>query len=126
MSLNCVLLFVTLCTAACQGSLSFTFSQNLLKLISIESVRPSSHLILCHSLLLLPFVFLSYRVFSNESAHSPYLTEYLLCNSEGIHMNLYIYILHNPMRQMTYKKSAPLVKGHQQVKSIAENYYQTF
>ena len=50
-----------------QASLSITNSQSLLKLISIESVRPSSHLILCHPLLLLPSIFPSIRVFSHES-----------------------------------------------------------
>ena len=55
-------------TAACQASLSMTNSQNLLKLMSIESVMPSNHLILCHPLLLLPSIFPSIRVFSNESA----------------------------------------------------------
>ena len=52
---------------ACQASLSITNSQSLLKLIAIESVMPFSHLILCHSLLLLPSIFPSIRVFSNES-----------------------------------------------------------
>ena len=55
-------------TAAHQASLSFTISQSLLKLMSIESVIPSSHLILCHPVLLLPSIFPSNRVFSNESA----------------------------------------------------------
>ena len=55
-------------TAPCQASLSITNSQSLLKLISIESVIPSSHLILCRPLLLLPSIFPSIRVFSNESA----------------------------------------------------------
>ena len=55
-------------TAASQASLSITNSQSLLKLMSIESVMPSNHLILCHSLLLLPSIFPSIRVFSNESA----------------------------------------------------------
>ena len=54
-------------TAACQASLSFTISQNLLKIKSIESVMPSYHLILCYPLLLLPSIFPSIRVFSNES-----------------------------------------------------------
>ena len=49
------------------ASLSFTISQNLFKLMSIESVMPSNHLILCHPLLLLPLIFPSIRVFSNES-----------------------------------------------------------
>ena len=67
--LSCVRLFATPWTAARQASLSFTISRNLLKLISIESVMLSNHLILCHLLLLLlPSVFPSIRVFSNEMA----------------------------------------------------------
>ena len=54
---NCVRFFVTPWTAARQASLSITNSQSLLKLMSIESVMPSNHLILCHSLLLLPSIF---------------------------------------------------------------------
>ena len=60
-------LFVTPWTAACQASLSITNSRSLLKFTSIESVIPSNHLILCHPLLLLPSVFPSIRIFSNES-----------------------------------------------------------
>ena len=60
---NCV----TTWTAALQASLSITNSWSLLKLMSIESVMPSNHLILCHPLLLLPSIFPSIRVFSNES-----------------------------------------------------------
>ena len=66
-SLSHVQLFVTPNTAARQASLSITNSWSLLKLMSIESVRPSNHLILCHPLLLLPSIFSSIRVFSNES-----------------------------------------------------------
>ena len=62
-----VKLFVTPWTAACQASLSFTISQSLLKLMSIESVMPSNHLFLCHPLLLLPSIFPNIRVFSNKS-----------------------------------------------------------
>ena len=62
-----VQLFATPWTAACQASLSITNSQSLLKLIFIESVMPSNHLILSHPLLLLPSIFPSIRVFSNES-----------------------------------------------------------
>ena len=58
---------VTPWTAACQASLSITNSWNLLKLVSIESVMPSNHLILCHSLLLPPSIFRSIRVFFKES-----------------------------------------------------------
>ena len=54
-------------TAARQASLSITNSRSLVKLMSIESVMPSNHLILCHPLLLLPSIFPSIRVFSNES-----------------------------------------------------------
>ena len=67
-SLSHVLLFATPWTAACQASLSITNSRSLLKLMSIESVMPSNHLILCRPLLLLPSIFPSIRVFSNESA----------------------------------------------------------
>ena len=55
-------------TAAYQASLSFTISQSLLKLMSIESVMPSNHLMFCCPLLLLPSIFPSIKVFSNESA----------------------------------------------------------
>ena len=67
-SLSCVQLFASPWTAACQASLSFTISQSLLKLMPIESVMPSNHLILCRPLLLLPSIFPSIWVFSNESA----------------------------------------------------------
>ena len=67
-SLSCVWLFATPWTTVYQASLSFTISQSLLKLMSIESVMPSNHLILCHPLLLLPSIFPSIRVFSNELA----------------------------------------------------------
>ena len=67
-SLSHVRLLVIPWTAACQASLSITNSRSLPKLMSIESVMPSNHLILCHPLLLLPSVFLSIWVFSNESA----------------------------------------------------------
>ena len=66
--LSCVQLFVTPWTAACKASLSFTISQSLFKLMSIESVMPSNHLILCCPLLFPPSIFPSIRVFSNESA----------------------------------------------------------
>ena len=63
-----VQLFATPWTAACQASLSITSSWSLSKLMSIESVMPSNHLILCRPLVLLPSIFPSIRVFSNESA----------------------------------------------------------
>ena len=73
-SLSRVQLFAIPQTAACQASPSITISQSLLKLMSIELVMPSNHLILCCPLLLLPSIFSSIRVFSNES---------VLCQSIG-------------------------------------------
>ena len=67
-SLSCVRLFETPWTAAHQVSLSFTISWSLLKLLSIKSVMPSNHLVLCYSLLLLPSVLPSIRILSSESA----------------------------------------------------------
>ena len=64
---SCVQLFVTPCTAACQASLSITNSQSLLKLMSIETVMPSNHLILYRPLLLPPSIFPNIRVLSSES-----------------------------------------------------------
>ena len=77
-SLGRVWLFATPWTAACQASLSITNSQSLLKLMSIELVMPSSHLILCSSLLLLPSVFPRIRVFSKESVL------HIRCQSTGV------------------------------------------
>ena len=67
-SLTHVQLFVTPWTAACQASLSIISSWSLLKLLSVELVMPSNHLILCRPLLLLPLPFPSITIFSNESA----------------------------------------------------------
>ena len=67
-SFSHVQLFVTPWNAACQASLSITNSQSLLKLMSMGSVMPSNHLIFCCPLLLLPSIFPSIKVFSNESA----------------------------------------------------------
>ena len=67
-SLSCVQSFVSPWTTACQASLSLTISWSFPKFMSIQSVMPSNHLILCRPLLLLPSIFPSIRVFSNESA----------------------------------------------------------
>ena len=67
-SLSCVQLFETPWTTTHQASLSISNSRSLLRLMSIESMMPSNHLILCCHLLLLPSIFPSIRVFSNESA----------------------------------------------------------
>ena len=79
-SLGCVQLFVTPWTTASQASLSITNSRSSLKLISIESVLQSTHLILCHPLLLLPSIFPSIRVFSNESVLHIRWTKYWSCS----------------------------------------------
>ena len=68
LSLSRVRLFATPWTAACQASLSITNSRSLLKLMSIELVMPSNHLIICRPLLLPPSIFPDIKVFSNESA----------------------------------------------------------
>ena len=76
--LSCVQLFATPWIAACKASLSITNSQSSLRFMSIESVMPSSHLILCRLLLLLPPIPPSIRVFSNESTLHMRLPKYLL------------------------------------------------
>ena len=81
-SLSCVQLFVTPWTAARQASLSITNSRSLLKLMSIKSVMPSNHLILCHPLLL-PSIFPSIRVFSNGSVLCIRWPKYLSFNFSG-------------------------------------------
>ena len=63
-------------TVACQASLSITNTQSLLRLMSIESVMPSNHLILCHPLVLLPSIFPNIRLLSNESVHRIRLPKY--------------------------------------------------
>ena len=86
--------FVTPWTAARQASLSITNSWSSLKLMSIESVMPSNHLILCHPLLLLPSIFPSMRVFSNES---------VLCIRWPKHWNFSFSI--SPSQSVTAQKS---------------------
>ena len=82
-SLSCVRPFATSRTAAHQASLSFTISQGLLNRMSIESVMLSNHIILCHSLLLLPSIFPSITVFSNESALCIWPTKILYLHSSA-------------------------------------------
>ena len=88
-SLNRVLLFVSSWTAARQASLSFTISWSLLKLMSIESVMPSNHLILCHPLLLPPSIFPSIRVFSNESALHIRWPKWYIINIQCVFTNIH-------------------------------------
>ena len=75
-----VQLFATPWTSACQGSLSLTISWSVPKFMSIESVVPSNHLILCHRLLLLPSIFPNITVFSNESAVCIRCPKYWSCS----------------------------------------------
>ena len=92
--LSRVWLFATSRTAACQASLSITNSQSLLKLMSIRSVMPSNHLILCCLLLLQPSVFPSIRVFSNESVISirfPKFLSFSICSFQWIFRTYFLY-----------------------------------
>ena len=82
-SVGCVWLCDPVDCSACQASLSFTISLSLLKLMSIESVMPSTHLILCHPLLLLPSICPSIKVFSNESALCIRWPKYWSFNTTG-------------------------------------------
>ena len=75
-----VRLFATPWTAARQASLSFTISQSLFKLVSLESMMPSNHLILCLPIFLLPSIFPSIRVFSNESVLHIRWSKYWSCS----------------------------------------------
>ena len=88
-SLSRIQHFVTPCTAAGQASLSFTISPSFLKLMSIESMMPSNHLILCHPLFLLSSIFPSTRVFSNESALRIRWPKYWSFNFSISHSNEY-------------------------------------
>ena len=76
-SLSCVWLFVTPWTVACQTSLSIAISRSLLILLSVESVMPSNHLILCRPLLLPPSIFPSIRVFTKKVSSSHHLAKVL-------------------------------------------------
>ena len=76
--ISCVQLFVTPSTVALQSSLSYTISQSLLKLMSIDLVMPPNNLILCHPLLLQPSIFPSIKVFSKESVLCIRLPKYWL------------------------------------------------
>ena len=90
-SLSPVWLFVIPWAAACQVSLSFTVSQNLFTLMSIESVMLSSHFILCRPLLLLPSVFPSIRVFYSESAFHIRLPKYWSFSISPLLYNIVLY-----------------------------------
>ena len=87
--LSHVQLYATPWTAACQASLSFTVSWNLLKLMSIESMMPYNHLILCPAFLLLPSVFPNIRVFSSELALCIRCPKYWRFSYSIIHSNKY-------------------------------------
>ena len=102
--LSCVWLFVTLWTEACQASLSFTISLSFLKLMSVESVMPSNHLILCHPLLFLPSMFPSIKVFSKESTRHtrwPKIDTDIEVDTQVVHYD-YIYISTTSERQVSF------------------------
>ena len=93
-SLSCVWLFVTPWIAARQASLSITNSWSPPKLMPIESVMPSKHLILCHPLLLLPSIFRNIRVFSNESAFHIRWPKYGIFNFNISPSNKYSWLIY--------------------------------
>ena len=95
-SLSRVRLLATPWTAAHQASLSITNSRSLSKFMSIESVMPSNHLILCHPLLLLPSIFASIRVFSNESVLPIRWPKYWSFSFSITHSNEYSGLLNIP------------------------------
>ena len=101
-SLSCVLLFVTLWTAAHHAFLSFTLSRSLVKLMFIESVMPSNHLILCHLLFLLPSIFPSIRVFSSESVLSIRQPQYWSFSFSISPSNEYSGNTHNFLQEIMY------------------------
>ena len=101
-----VRLFATPWTAARQPSLSITNSQSLFKLMSIELVMPSNHLILCCPLLLLPSIFSSIRIFSNESALCIRWPKYWSCNFSISPSNEYLGLIYNKSYRLIYNKSS--------------------
>ena len=106
--------FVTSWTAACQASLSFTISWSLLKLMSIESVMPSNHLILCCLFLLLSF-FPSIRVFFNEVALPSGGQRFgVSASAWGLPMNIQDWLIWSPCSPRDSQESsspAPEIKG---------------
>ena len=108
--LSHVQLFATPWTAARQASLSFTVSQSLLKLMSVELVMPSNHLILYHPLLLLPTLFPNIRVFSNEFAlQMARVLELQLQSSQWIFRIdfLYDWLVWSPCSPRSSQESSP-------------------
>ena len=115
-SLSPVQLFVTSWIAACQSSLSITNSQSLLKLMSIESVIPLKHLILCHPFLLLPSTFPSIRVFFSESVLHIWWPEYWSFSFSISPSNEYSGLIYFRMDWL----SLLAVQGTQEVSTIPE------
>ena len=105
-SLGHVRLFVTPWTAARQSSLSITNSQSLFKLMFIELVMPSNHLILCCPLLLLPSIFSSIRIFSNESALRIRWPKYWSFNFSISLSNEYLGLIYSKSYRLIYNKSS--------------------
>ena len=112
--LSRVQLFATPWIAARQASLSITNSWSSLKLMCIESVMPSSHLILCHPLLLLPPIPLSIRVFSNESTLRMRWPKYWSFSLSISPSNIYIYFSYNFLSIYNYFKTKNLKQADRQ------------
>ena len=111
--LSRVWLYATPWTAACQASLSITNPQSLLKLMSIKSVMPSNHLILCCPLLLLPSIFPSIRVFSNQLALHIRWPKYS-ASASGLSMNIQDWLVLSPCTPRNSRVfSSTIVQNHQ-------------
>ena len=134
-SLSCVRLFATPWITACQASLSITDSRSLLKLMSIESVMPSSHLILCRPLLLLPSIPPSIRVFTNESTLSSMHIQFIcdlkviqscpiLCNP--IDSSLPVFSVHRILQAriaIPFSRESSQSRDRTQVSHIAHRFF---
>ena len=121
-SLSRVQLFETLRTAACQASLSIINSRSLLKLMSMESVIPSNHLVLSHPLLHPPSILPSIRVFSNESVLCIRWLNYWSFNFSISHSNEYLGLISFMMDWL----DLPAVQGPSRVFSSSLVYYTVF
>ena len=116
-SLGCVRLFVTPWTAARQASLSFTVSQSLLKLMSLESVMPSNHVIFYISHLPLPSIFPSIRIFSDESVLCSRWPKYWSFNFSSSLSNEYSGLISFPFEWFAVKETLKSLLQHHSLKA---------
>ena len=116
-SLSCIRLFVTPWTAARQASLSFTVSQSLLKLMSLESVMPSNHVIFYISHLPLPSIFPSIRIFSDESVLCIRWPKYWSFNFSSSLSNEYSGLISFPFEWFAVQETLKSLLQHHSLKA---------